>query len=235
VKANGAVKAWDWPTRAFHWALVLGVISAWASFRFADAIGDPTLKWHRWNGYFVLVLVVFRLIWGVVGSSTSRFSSFVVAPGRAAAYAIDLLRGRDRKFLGHNPLGAWMIVALLAAVAAQGMLGLFSLEHNELVAGPLKRLVAHETSEAITKWHVWGFNAIMALAALHVAANSLYGVVKKDPLISAMVTGLKPAAPYEDQTEAVLAKNVTLGALACLALAIAIVFGGITLAGGKLI
>ncbi len=229
------VRAWDWPTRAFHWALVFAIVSAWASFRLADRIGDPTLIWHRWNGYFILVLIVFRLIWGFVGSSTSRFAAFVTWPGSAARYGLDLASGRDRKFLGHNPLGAWMILALLGAVAVQGVLGLFSLEHNELVAGPLKRLVAHETSEKITKWHVWGINVIMALAALHILANLLYGLVKKDPLIRAMVTGRKPAEAYEDQREAEIVSGVGVRALVCLLLAAGIVFGGIIALGGRVL
>jgi cytochrome b len=214
---------------------VLAVISAWASFKLADRIGDPTLIWHRWNGYFILVLIVFRLIWGFVGSSTSRFAGFVTWPWSAARYGLNLASGRDRRFLGHNPMGAWMILALLAVVALQGMLGLFSLEHNELVAGPLKRLVAHETSEKITKWHVWGINVIMALAAVHILANVLYGIVKKDPLIRAMVTGRKPAWTYEDQSEAEIVSNVGIRALVCLLLAAGIVFGGIIAVGGRIL
>jgi cytochrome b len=235
VSLASSVKAWDWPTRAFHWALVFAILSAWLSFRLADRIGDPTLIWHRWNGYFILVLVVFRLIWGFVGSSTSRFTAFVTWPWSAAHYGLDLIGGRDRKFLGHNPLGAWMILALLGAVVLQGTLGLFSLEHNELVAGPLKRLVAHETSEKITKWHVWGINVIMALAAMHILANVLYGVVKKDPLIRAMVTGRKPAEVYEDQREAEIVPGVGFRVFASLLLAAGIVFGGIMALGGRIL
>jgi cytochrome b len=234
VKA-GPVKAWDWPTRAFHWTLVLCLISAWASFKFADRIGDPTLIWHRWNGYAILILLTFRLIWGFAGSSTSRFSAFVTWPWNALRYALDLIAGKSRPFLGHNPLGAWMILALLGAVTLQGMLGLFSLEHNELVAGPLKRLVAHETSEAITKLHVKGIYVILGLASVHITANILYAVLKKDPLIRAMVTGQKPAETYEDQQEAQIADSVGLRALFSLVTAIAIVFGGITSLGGRIL
>lgn len=230
----GSVRAWDWPTRAFHWALVFGIISAWASFKLADRIGDPTLIWHRWNGYFILVLIVFRLIWGFVGSSTSRFSAFVKWPWTALRYGGDLLRGKERRYLGHNPMGTWMILALLGAVSVQGVLGLFSLEHNEIVAGPLKRLIAHETSEAITKLHVQGINVILAMVALHITANVLYGVVKKDPLIRAMVTGSKPAEPYEDEREAVIRPGVTLRAIVCFGVAAAIVFGTITALGGRI-
>jgi cytochrome b len=235
VSFGRSVKAWDWPTRAFHWTLVFCIVSAWVSFRFADRIGDPTLIWHRWNGYALLILIVFRLIWGFVGSSTSRFAAFVTWPWTAARYAFDMLRGSKRAFLGHNPLGAWMILALLAAVATQGLLGLFSLEHNELVAGPLKRLIAHETSEKVTKWHVWFFNVILALAAVHIAANALYGLVKKEPLIRAMVTGAKPAEAYEDQNEAEIASGVGFRALLSLLIAAGIVFGGIIAAGGRVL
>jgi cytochrome b len=235
VTFGASVKAWDWPTRAFHWALVLGLICAVASFRLADRIGDPTLIWHRWNGYFLLVLLVFRLIWGFAGSSTSRFAAFVTWPWTAVQYGIDLLRGRDRRYLGHNPLGAWMILALLAAVASQGILGLFSLEHNEVVAGPLKRLISHETSEQITKLHQQGINVILTLAALYVTANILYGILKKDPLIRAMVTGKKPTNNYEDQSEAQIVGSASLRATVCLLMAAGIVFGTITVLGGRIL
>ena len=233
--STASVKAWDWPTRAFHWLLVLAIVSAWASFKLADRIGDPTLIWHRWNGYMILVLVTFRLIWGFVGSSTSRFSSFVTWPWNALRYAIDSARGRSGAYLGHNPLGTWMILVLLAGVVIQATLGLFSLEHNEIVAGPLKRLIAHETSEKITKLHGQGINLIALLVAVHVSANLIYGIVKKEPLIRAMVTGRKPAESYLDEAEAVIAGNVTLRAVVCLVMAIGIVFGGITALGGRIL
>jgi cytochrome b len=229
------VKAWDWPTRAFHWTLVTCILIAWFSFQFADNIGDPTLRLHRWNGYFILILITFRVIWGFVGSSTSRFSAFITWPWNALRYGIQSFTGRGASYLGHNPLGAWMIVALLVAVTIQGTLGLFSLEHNELVAGPLKRLVSHETSVSITKLHVFGFNIILGLVALHVLANMLYQVVKGDPLIGAMLTGKKPDGDYVDQNEAVIAENVGTRALVCFVIAIVIVFGTITALGGRIL
>jgi cytochrome b len=235
VTSTATVKVWDWPTRAFHWMLVFGVLNAWLSFKFADTVGDPTLRWHRWNGYAILVLVVFRVIWGFAGSSTARFSAFITWPWNAMFYGVDLLKGRNRPFLGHNPLGSWMIVALLLAVFVQATLGLFSLEHNELVAGPLKRLVAHETSEKITKWHVFGINVILGLVVFHVTANVLYGAIKKDPLIKAMITGKKPISTYEDQQEADIPQNVILRAFGCFLASIVVVFGGISLLGGKIL
>jgi cytochrome b len=235
VDASRTVRAWDLPTRLFHWALVLGIASAWVSFEFAGKLGDPTLRWHRWNGYFVLVILVFRLFWGLFGSSTARFSSFINWPWTALGYLRDTLAGRRRRFLGHNPAGTWMIIVLFLAVLTQAALGLFTLEHNELTAGPLQRLILDD--EAATKLiqtlHGRGFYVILGLVGLHVAANVAYQTMAKDRLIAAMVTGRKPAADYEDHGEAT--GGSPLAALACLAAAIVVVFGGIVLAGGRIL
>jgi cytochrome b len=234
TSTKSRVRAWDWPTRAFHWSLVTLIICAWASFELAPRLGDATLRWHRWNGYAILVLVVFRVFWGFAGSSTSRFSAFVRWPWVALRYGLDTFTGKTRHFLGHNPLGSWMIVALLLAVATQAMLGLFTEEHNYTAAGPLRRLLEDDTAERISKLHIQGFKVILALVAAHVLANSLYQLWKKDPLITGMITGNKPMADYEDQAEAIIAVHVNLRAGSCLFAAIALVFGGITLLGGRI-
>ena len=229
------VRAWDLPTRLFHWLLVISIFSAWASFRYAEAVGDATLKWHRYTGYTILVLVVWRLLWGFVGSSTARWSNFVRAPWHAAGYALDLVRGRHRSFLGHNPLGTYMVLALLAVVGAQGVLGLMTVEHNDVTWGPLYKLVSAGTYEKITYVHVRLLNyVILPLAALHILANILYGAIKKDPLVPAMVTGRKPAAAYEDAAEAHIVARPLLRAFACLIIAKIAVFGSIVALGGKI-
>ena len=233
----GRVRVWDIPTRLFHWSLVFCIASAWVSFRYSEVIGDNTMRWHRWNGYAILVLLVFRVIWGFAGSSTSRWTSFVRWPWAAAGYALDLLRGRSRHFLGHNPAGTYMVLGLLAVVAVQGGLGLFTVEHNDTGAdGPLYLLVSEATYVKLSKWHTWVFyNVLLPLIALHIVANTLYAFVKKDPLIRAMVTGDKPAGTYEDENEAHIVRNVTLRALSCLFAALVFVFGGIALVGGRLL
>jgi cytochrome b len=229
------VNVWDLPTRLFHWALVFCIASAWVSFRYAETLGDPTLKWHRYNGYAILTLLVFRVIWGFVGSSTSRWSAFVRWPWTAAQYGLDLLRGKDRHFLGHNPMGTYMILALLTAVFAQGFIGLFLVEHNDTTWGPLYKLASEATQKRLLSWHLWAyFWILLPLIGMHIAANIFYGAVKKDPLITGMVTGKKPAADYEDGREVVIAANVWLRALASLALAAVLVLGGIKLFGGRL-
>ena len=230
-----AVAVWDVPTRLFHWSLVSGLLSAWPSYQYAEQLGDPTMKWHRYNGMFILVLLVFRVIWGFIGSSTARWSHFLRWPWSAAAYALDVARGRDRKFLGHNPLGTYMILAMLAAVCGQVFLGLVIVEHNETTWGPLYQLVPETLQKTLRRWHGMGlYWVILPLVAAHIIANTLYGLLKRDPLIRAMVTGRKPAADYEDGAAAVIARDVTLRAAGALVLALAIVGGGIKLLGGTL-
>lgn len=232
---TSTVRAWDWPTRVFHWSLVLAILSAWVSFEFAEKLNDATLRWHRYNGYFILTLVVFRLIWGVVGSSTSRWSAFVTWPWRAAAYGLDLVRGRDRHFLGHNPLGTYMILGLLFLVTVQGVLGLMTVEHNDTTWGPLYKLLSDDNQKRVLYWHVRGLTwFILPLVGLHIIANSLYGLIKKDPLIRAMITGKKPAGVYEDQPEAQIVGSLGGRAALVLAISVAIVFGSISALGGKL-
>lgn len=229
------VRAWDLPTRLFHWSLVFCIVSAWVSFTYAGKIGDPTLRWHRWNGYAILILLVFRIIWGFVGGSTSRFSAFINWPWTALGYLRDTFSGRHRHYLGHNPAGSWLIFALIAVLLAQALLGLFTLEHNELTAGPLQRLILDDEklTKLIQTLHGRGFYVILGLVAVHITANVLYRILAKDKLIEAMVTGVKPAAAYEDQQEA--RGGSVLAALVCLVVAAIIVFGSIVALGGRII
>lgn len=193
--------AWDLPTRLFHWTLLAAVVSAWISYRFAETIGDPLLKWHRWNGLAILTLLVWRLGWGLIGSSTSRFASFIASPRAAIGYGRDLLGGSTRRFLGHNPLGGWMVMALLVTLVVQGSLGLFTVEHNDIAAGPLYRLVSEAANKTASRWHHLVFDFILLpLVGLHVLANLGYGLIKREPLIGAMITGRKPRADYQDGT-----------------------------------
>jgi cytochrome b len=229
------VRAWDVPTRVFHWTLVLLILNAWASFRFAEVFGDNTMKWHRYNGYAVLVIVVWRVLWGFVGSSTSRWSAFVRWPWFAARYAIDSLRGREGHYLGHNPLGTYMILGLLAAVSVQATLGLMSVEHNDTTWGPLYKLLSEANQKRATYFHVRMLDyLILPLIAAHVVANIAHGILKKDPLVKAMVTGTKPAGAYEDQAEATIVGRPMLRAAICLIAAAAIVSGTIIGLGGRL-
>lgn len=234
--SGGSVAAWDLPTRIFHWALVLTVASAWASYEFSSELGDRTLVWHRWNGLAVLSLLIWRVLWGIFGSSTARFSSFVKGPLAAVGYARDLSQGRSPLYLGHNPLGALMVLALIGVLLVQGGFGLFAVDDNDLVGGPLHRLVEEETNTWATGWHARIFDyAILPLVAVHVAVNALYGLVKKEPLIPAMLSGRKPRAAYEDAPALEQPTNVLWRAFLCLVAAKLLLFGTIVLAGGRLL
>lgn len=235
IATTRMVRAWDLPTRLFHWSLVVLIAAAYVTVEFSEELGDPLLKWHRRIGYAILVLLVWRLLWGFLGSSTSRFSSFVKHPWTALGYARDLARDGQRRFLGHNPLGGWMVVALLSALGAQAVLGLFTTEHNDLAAGPLARLASEDWLKPIRAWHRFIFdNVIVSLVALHVVAIAAYGVLKKERLVPAMITGRKPTAAFDDATEAQFVPRPLASAALCLAAAAALVFGTITALGGRL-
>jgi cytochrome b len=188
------IRAWDAPTRAFKWALVLGVAVAYGS----TYLDDPQMTLHKIAGYFILSLIIFRIIWGFVGASTARFASFVRGPRAAVGYISDILRGDSRQFIGHNPAGGLMVVALLLLTGVQSLSGLFSSD-GVLASGPFADILADDTSSVLTRVHKLGFDLLIAAIVAHVAANIYYQWVKHHPLITAMVTGVKPpAANYAD-------------------------------------
>lgn len=229
VREPTRVQAWDLPIRLFHWSLVTLIIMAYVSRRW----GDAGLVWHKWNGYAILVLIVWRVFWGFTGSSTARFRSFFYWPWTAATYGIDFAMRRPRHFLGHNPLGGSVVFLMLGLVGLQAVLGLFSYDdHDSNAGGPLVSKVSDVTWAAATKWHLTVFDVILAVIALHLAANLLYLVWKGENLVKPMITGKKPAAAFEDQASAEIA---TIGrALVCLIASVLLVFGGIMSLGGKI-
>ena len=221
------VRAWDLPTRLFHWAFVVLIAGAYVTRMY---LAD--LTWHIWNGYAILVLIVFRVLWGFVGSSTARFSSFVYWPWHCVRYAFDFLLRRPRHFLGHNPLGSLAVFAMLGLIALQGGLGLFAYDdHDSLAGGPLVSRASEATVASATAWHLWLFYLIGTVIGVHIAANVLYIVWKGENLITPMITGVKGKGHFEDGEEDRFAPLWL--ALVCLAVAAGLVFGGIALAGGK--
>ena len=190
---TGPIAVWDWPVRLFHWALVALLGGAWAS---AEA-GVEYMQWHMRCGYAVLTLLVFRLLWGLWGSRSARFAGFVRGPRAVLSYARAWFSRRPQHYLGHNPLGGWMVMILLALVAMQAGTGLFANDDifNE---GPLARLVAGDTSGFLTFVHKTNFNLLLLAAGLHVAAVLLY-LWRGENLLKAMFTGRKPAGVYEDR------------------------------------
>ncbi len=191
--AGGRLRVWDLPTRLFHWSLVLLIaISAVTA-----QLGGLWLDWHMRSGYAILTLVVFRLLWGVAGSRYARLVHFLRGPRVVLAY----LRGRHPEVkVGHNPLGALSIVAILAVLLVQAATGLFT-NDGSFTEGPLARLVSTATSERMSTVHRWGELAIYFLVGLHIAAVLYYLVVRRDNLILPMITGDRPGVaghPIDD-------------------------------------
>lgn len=179
------VRIWDLPTRLFHWTLVLGIGFSW----FCAETGGNWMVWHERSGIFLLALVLFRMVWGVVGSDTARFSQFLTAPAEAVRHWRAIKgQGGTAFHAGHNPLGAWMVVALLAVVLLQGSSGLFATD-DIATEGPLAGLVSGKTAELLTSIHHLTFNVILLLAMMHIAAVLFYRFIKRTNLIKAMVVG----------------------------------------------
>ncbi|MFW6339951.1 MAG: cytochrome b/b6 domain-containing protein, partial [Wenzhouxiangella sp.] len=174
------IKVWDLPLRVFHWSLLVCVSGALITVQL------KAMDWHGRFGLAVLGLLVFRLAWGVMGSTHSRFLSFAPRPSSLAAY----LRGHWHG-LGHNPLGALSVFAILALLLFQAISGLFA---DDVIAytGPLRSLVSGNTSSWVTGWHMRMEYVIYGLIALHLAAIAFHEFFKRERLVKPMITGRKP-------------------------------------------
>ena len=180
---------WDVPVRLFHWTLVILLVTSY----FSGRAGGDWMKLHFWSGYAILTLLLFRIAWGFVGSTTARFSHFVKGPAAWFVYLRDLLTGRRTYDVGHNPVGGIMVLVLIFAVLAQATAGLFSADTDlGTVNGPLANAIADKWVDRLTAFHKFWVNVIWCLVALHVLAAITYLVWKRQNLIGAMFTGRKP-------------------------------------------
>lgn len=224
MRATASVRVWDLPTRLFHWALALAVVGSVASAK----IGGAAMVWHFRLGYLVFGLLVFRLLWGFIGGRWSRFASFLYSPGVTLRY----LRGRatpqDRLDVGHSPLGALSVFAVLAVLAVQVATGLVGDDEIASV-GPLNRYVANATGLAATAWHkTWGQWAILGLVALHVAAVALYAWRGRN-LVAPMLHGdktLPAGTPASDDALAMRLRALVLALASAVAVWAVVRLGG---------
>ena len=175
------IRLWDLPTRLFHWLLVISVAAALIS----GQVGGNFIEWHGKIGLFIVGLIVFRLVWGLFGSTYARFTQFFPTPAKLKAY----LRGEWRG-VGHNPLGAFSVFGLLGLLSFQMISGLFG-NDDITFYGPLFDLVSKDLSNKLTSLHHLASNLIYLLIALHLGAIAFYGHVKKDNLVKPMITGWK--------------------------------------------
>ena len=179
------VRIWDLPTRLFHWALVVCVVGLVVTAN----VGGNAMNWHFRFGYSVLTLLLFRLLWGLIGGRWSRFTNFVYGPGSVLRY----LRGESpaEHAVGHTPTGALSVFALLLVLLAQVASGLVA-DDDIAFAGPLAARVAGETVAWATRYHKEvGKVILVALVVLHLLAIAYYKVFKKTNLVGPMVNGDK--------------------------------------------
>ena len=203
------IRLWDLPTRLFHWLLVLGVAASIVS----GQLGGNLIDWHGRIGVFIVGLIVFRVTWGLLGSTYARFAQFFPTPAKLKSY----LRGEWRG-VGHNPLGAFSVFGLLGLLAFQVFSGLFSNDDITFV-GPLFDLVSKDLSNQLTGLHKLSSNLLFILIGLHLAAIAFYGHVKKDNLIKPMITGWKET----DQGESAKGGGI-VALIVALAIAVAAVY-----------
>lgn len=212
-----SVRIWDLPTRLFHWTLAAATIALVVTAK----LGGNAMLWHERLGYALLALLVFRLLWGVLGGRWSRFASFVPTPGRLRRYLGG--QGQERDAAGHSPLGALSVLALLLVLALQVASGLAS-DDEIAFTGPLVRFLSGEWVGRATWYHAdVGQYVLYALVGLHVLAVAFYALVRRRAIVRAMLTGDKqlPASasvpPSRDDMATRLLALVLLALAAALA------------------
>lgn len=205
-----SVKVWDPLVRIFHWSLVATFIVAWLT-------ADEESRLHELAGYAVIGLVLVRIVWGFIGTRYARFSDFVYRPSTVLGYARDMLRGKPKHYLGHNPLGGVMVLALLVSLLAAGVTGL-ALQGAEQGTGPFASLASGATvtmpsviaravadddegkngeeedegnEEIWEELHEFFANLTLLLVALHIAGVIIGSLVHRENLVRAMFTGRK--------------------------------------------
>jgi cytochrome b len=210
------VRVWDLPTRIFHWALVACVIG----LAITGSVGGNAMVWHLRFGYSVLTLLLFRIVWGLIGGRWSRFGAFIYSPRSVLAYLRG--RGKPEHSVGHNPIGAGSVFAMLAFLLAQVGSGLFS-DDEIAFAGPLTRFVSNATVDIATNYHKnIGKWIILGLVLLHLAAIIFY-LWRKHKLVHAMLHGDKELVAAVPSSRDDAASR--LGALLVLGVCAAAVYG----------
>jgi cytochrome b len=175
---------WDLPTRVFHWTLVVVLFTSWLSAR---------MDWMRlpvFCGCTVLTLLLFRSVWGFIGSDTARFSRFLKTPFAAVRHLLHLARREPDTEVGHNAAGGWMVIVMLAILVVQVATGLCA-NDDVLTEGPLARIVGKDRSDWLTHIHSVNFTLIEIVVAAHVLAIVTYRLLKGHNLLWPMITGKK--------------------------------------------
>lgn len=180
MSISGSVRVWDIPTRVFHWLVVGLVFFSWGSAEYGH------MDLHRLSGSILLGLVTFRIIWGFIGSNTARFANFLRWPWQVYAY---LRTPAGRHAPGHNPLGAYSVIAMLLLLLLQIGSGLFSVDIDGLESGPLSRFVSFDLGRKFAGIHHISFTLLQIVVAVHILAILFYLVIRRRNLVFPMITG----------------------------------------------
>lgn len=216
IESTRTIKVWDLPVRIFHWSLVILFVAAYLT----NAMGAEYFKYHVWTGYAIIVLVAFRLLWGFVGTYHARFFNFVRNPFTTAKYGIDFLKKKEAHHLGHNPLGAVMVIVLLLTLLAQATTGLFG--NDEIFnLGPLYGYVSNDLSLTLTSVHRQLFYWILGAVVLHIVAVLIHVFLKRDNIVKAMFTG-KKSVPYSSTEKPITGSRILLALVIVIVLAAAL-------------
>ena len=199
---------WDWPVRVVHWAMVLCLLS----LVITGLVKGDAMPWHMGFGRVLLGLVVFRILWGFVGSGNARFGAFVRGPRAAVRYLRSRFHPPHEIHVTHNPAGGWMVVLLLAAMLAQAVLGLYT-NDDVLWDGPLAQSVSKDASDLASSIHRRLAWVVVALASLHIVAVVVYLTAFRENLVTAMVCGSKRLPPGYGSPDAARASTANAIAL----------------------
>ena len=220
-KGNQKIRVWDIPVRIFHWALVILIVSQIVTV----SIGGNLMDYHVLGGYALLTLVLFRILWGLIGTPHARFVNFIHAPLAVFWYAYSLTGSSHEKHAGHNPLGGWSVIAMLASVLVQAVSGLF-VDDEIMTTGPLWKFVSDDVASLFAAIHETNALILLTLICIHMGAILFYLVKKKDNLIVPMLNGMKTVS--DTHAESFRADSLRPGQGVLRALILLIVCAGIT-------
>jgi len=200
-----STRVWDLPVRMFHWALVILVTSQIVTV----SIGGNAMEYHVLGGYAILTLVIFRVVWGFLGTPTARFANFLGGPRAVLRYVRQLVSGQPERVAGHNPLGGW-------SVLVQVISGLFA-DDDIMTTGPLWKYVSEDTASVFNVIHETNAVVLLTLICIHLAAILFYLLRKKENLVKPMITGSKEI-PEDTAMHALHPLQGTLRALVIVAI-----------------
>jgi len=187
------IKVWDPLIRVFHWSLVFFFLLAYVT-------EDDWMTIHSYAGYSIAALVIFRLVWGVIGTRHARFTDFITTPSNVIAYLKQLSKGNARRYIGHNPAGAAMIVMLLVSLSMTVLSGvsLFATEGHGPLAGTFLSTWSEDPLEDV---HEFFANFTLLLVVAHVLGVLLSGLLHRENLVKSMITGEKLDEPCSDDSD----------------------------------